>query len=279
MCYFSRPYSTSANAISSVMSDTHVPTASNMVSHVVTWFRPNNIVHQHPAHPQRRSRGRTFSHRHIHIPVSQAPTPQGDFLGNLADSDDAVESPNRFDLLGILPRSNHDAPAIYEDWGMIAELMHHYCAVTCNTLTRREDVRHVWRVIIPTEGYANKYVMNGVLAIAAIHRAYLYPAQKDKYTNASAYHLAAGLKEFRELISSPIDRDNWQPVFCFSSMICMHISTATIRLNADRSPSPLSNMIEIFASVKGFQAVMKPISALSSENTTCSHGEFGLDRG
>lgn len=195
------------------------------------------------------------SHPHS---VSQAPTPQGDFLRTLANSDDAVESPNKFDLLGILPRSNHDAPVIYEDWGMIAELMHHYTAVTCNTITRREDVRHVWRVIIPTEGYANKYVMNGVLAIAAIHRAYLYPAQKDKYTKASAYHLAAGLKEFRELISSPIDRDNWQPVFCFSSMICMHISTATIRLHADRPPSPLSDMIEIFASVKGFQAVMKP---------------------
>ncbi|KAJ5676810.1 uncharacterized protein N7477_002443 [Penicillium maclennaniae] len=100
--------------------------------------------------------------------------------------------------------------------------------------------------------------MNGILAIAAIHRAYLYPAQKDKYTKASAYHLAAGLKEFRELISSPIDRDNWQPVYCFSSMICMHLSSATIRLNADRLPSPLNDMIEMFSSVKGFQAVMKP---------------------
>ncbi|KAJ5147032.1 hypothetical protein N7526_000384 [Penicillium atrosanguineum] len=190
--------------------------------------------------------------------VNHAPIPHGDYLWNLANSGNAVESPNRLDLLGILPRSSQDAPVDYEDWGMVAELMHHYCTVTCNTLTRREDVRHVWRVIIPTEGYANKYVMNGVLAIAAIHRAYLYPSQKDKYTKASAYHLAAGLKEFRELISSPIDRDNWQPVFCFSSMICMHISTATIRLNADRLPTPLSTIIEIFASVKGFQAVMKP---------------------
>ncbi|KAJ6120885.1 hypothetical protein N7523_005165 [Penicillium sp. IBT 18751x] len=195
------------------------------------------------------------SHPH---PVSHAPTPQGDFPVKLAIFEDAVGSPNRLDLLGILPGSNHDAPVTYEDWGMVAELMHHYCAVTCDTLTRREDVRYVWRVIIPTEGYANKYVMNGILAIAAMHRAHLYPAQKDKYTKASAYHLAAGLKEFRELISSPIDRDNWQPVYCFSSMICMHLSSATMRPSADRLPTPLNDMIGMFASVKGFQAVMKP---------------------
>jgi hypothetical protein len=190
--------------------------------------------------------------------VSHAPTPLGDYLWNVMNSDIALDSPNRYDLLDILPRSTHDAPVINEDWAMVAELMHHYCAVTCNTLTLREDIRHVWRVIIPTEGYANQYVMNGVLAIAAIHRAYLYPAQQDKYTKASAYHLAAGLKEFRELISSPIDRNNWQPVFCFSSMLSLHLATATIRLNGDRLSAPLSDMIEIFASVKGFQTILKP---------------------
>jgi hypothetical protein len=193
--------------------------------------------------------------------VSNATTPHGNFPWNLVNSDIAVEFPNRFDLLQILPRSPQgaqDAPALKEDWGMVAELMHHFCTVTCNTIALREDARHVWKVVIPTEGYANKYVMHGILAIAAIHRAYLYPANKDKYTKASAYHLAAGLKDFRELISSPIDPNNWQPVFCFASMISMHLSTATIRLGVDRSPTPLSNMIEIFASVKGFQAIMKP---------------------
>lgn len=191
-------------------------------------------------------------------PVSHAANPHTTFPWDFANSDIAIESPNRFDLLEILPRSPQDAPVLNEDWGLIAELMHHFCTVTCNTLAIREDARHVWRVIIPTEGYANKYVMHGILAIAAIHRAYLYPAQKEKYTKASAYHLAAGLKEFRELISSPIDVNNWQPVFCFSSMISVHLSTAPIRLSTDRWPEPLSNMIEIFANAKGFQAIMKP---------------------
>jgi len=158
--------------------------------------------------------------------VSHAGTPDNSPCG-LANADIA-ESPNRSGLLEILPRSSQDAPTLKEDWSLVAELMHHFCTVTCNTLSLREDARHVWRVVIPTEGYLNKY-------------------------------LAAGLKEdFRELISSPIDPNNWQPVFCFASMISVHLSTAPIRFSVDRWPTPLSNMIEIFASVKGFQEIMKP---------------------
>lgn len=175
-----------------------------------------------------------------------------------ANPDIAVESDNRFDLLHILPQSPQETPVHPEDWGLDLELMHHWCTTTCDTMTLREDARYVWRVIVPTEGFLNKYVMHGLLAIAAIHRAYLYPAQREKYSKTSAYHLAVGLKEFRELISSPIDPNNWQPVFCFSSMITALLCTAPIRFELERWPAPLSNMLEFFTSVKGFQEIMKP---------------------
>lgn len=162
--------------------------------------------------------------------------------------------------MGILPSSSLDSPVQKEDSGLDLELMHFYCTVTSNTLTLREDARHVWRVVMPTEGYSNKYVTHGILAIAAVHRASLYPmsAQKEKYIKASAHHLAAGLKEFRELIASPIDTANWQPVFCFASMISIHLCTVPIRLGVSRWPSPIANTVELFASVKGLQAIMKP---------------------
>lgn len=102
--------------------------------------------------------------------------------------------------------------------------------------------------------------MHGILAIAAVHHAYLFPtaAQKEKYIEASAYHLGAGLKEFRELIASPIDPENWQPVFCFAAMITMYLCTVPVRLGGSRWPNPIVNMIELFASMKGLQAIMKP---------------------
>jgi hypothetical protein len=108
------------------------------------------------------------------------------------------------------------------------------------------------------EGYSNKYLMHGILALAALHRAYLYPTQREKYIKATAYHQAAGLNEFRELIASPIDPSNWQPVFCFSSMIMVYVCASPIRMGEDHWPAPILNMAELFAVVKGMQSIMEP---------------------
>ncbi|KAJ5292020.1 Protein of unknown function DUF3468 [Penicillium angulare] len=127
-------------------------------------------------------------------------------------------------------------------------------------MARREDVRHVWRVIFPLEGYTNKYLMHGILALAALHRAYLLPTpqQKEKYVKIAAYHISTGLVEFRELITSPVDPKNWQPVFCFTSIINVYLLAVAIRSGTGRWPAPISNLIEAFASVKGLQALMGP---------------------
>ncbi|CAG7963041.1 unnamed protein product [Penicillium olsonii] len=165
---------------------------------------------------------------------------------------------NRSDLLHFLTDSPNEIQTLEtDDWASDLELMHHYCTVTCNTLTVREDARHVWRVVLPIEGYSNKYLMHGILALSALHRAHLYPRWRDKYIKATAYHQAAGLKQFRELIASPIDPDNWQPVFCFSSMIMVYVCASPVRIG-ERWPAPILNMAELFSVVKGMQSIMEP---------------------
>ena len=176
----------------------------------------------------------------------------------LTSADIALESEDRWDILAALPNAPGTSEKSTDDWGLDLELMHHYCSVTCNTMSIREDARHVWRVIIPMEGYSNKYLMHGLLAIAALHKAYLYSNQRTKYIKAAAQHLAVGLKEFRELVASPVDPENWQPVFLFASMISVHLSVVPLRLGVDHWPDPIFNMLELFSSIKGFQEIMKP---------------------
>ncbi|KAJ5744476.1 hypothetical protein N7533_009346 [Penicillium manginii] len=182
---------------------------------------------------------------------------KGEFPWGITSTDIALDSENRWDIIGVFPSTPGPSAQHAEDWGLDLELMHHYCSVTCNTMTEREDARHVWRVVFPMEGYSNRYVMHGVLAIAGLHKAYLYPTQKVKYVKAAAHHLAVGLKEFRELVASPVDPENWQPVFCFASMISVHLSVVPIRLGVDHWPDPIYNMVEIFASIRGFQEIMQ----------------------
>lgn len=165
---------------------------------------------------------------------------------------------SRSELLHFLADSPEGISALdTDDWASDLELMHHYCTMTCNTLTIREDARHVWRVVLPMEGYSNKYLLHGILALSALHRAYLYPTKREKYIKATAYHQAVGLKEFRELIASPIDPSNWQPVFCFSSMIMVYVCASPIRIGEDW-PDPILNMAELFSVVQGMQSIMEP---------------------
>ncbi|KAJ5184447.1 hypothetical protein N7491_007688 [Penicillium cf. griseofulvum] len=185
------------------------------------------------------------------------PTTPAGHLAALVDAKPKSES--RSFLLQFLSDSPDENQALNtDDWASDLELMHHYCTVTCNTLTIREDSRHVWRVVLPVEGYANKYLMHGILALAALHRVSLFPTQKEKNIKASAYHQAAGLKEFRELISSPVDPSNWQPVFCFAYMVMVYVCASPIRLGGDRWPAPISNMVELFSVIQGLQTLMEP---------------------
>ncbi|KAF7549473.1 hypothetical protein G7Z17_g6358 [Cylindrodendrum hubeiense] len=55
------------------------------------------------------------------------------------------------------------------------ELMHHFCTVTADAMSVQREMRHVWRVVIPKEGYRHSFVMHGILAIAATHKASLLP--------------------------------------------------------------------------------------------------------
>lgn len=190
--------------------------------------------------------------------MSNMSTASDHFPWGITSADIALDSEDRWDILDVLPRAPGSSAQNTEDWGLDLELMHHYCSVTSNTMSWREDARHVWRVILPMEGYSNKYVMHGLLAIAALHKAYLYSTQKVKYVKAASHHLAVGLKEFRELVASPVDPGNWQPVFCFASMISVHLSTVPVRLGVEHWPDPISNIVDLFASIKGFQEIMKP---------------------
>ncbi|KAJ5917314.1 hypothetical protein N7466_010868 [Penicillium verhagenii] len=205
--------------------------------------------------PQSLPQTRSLTQPHVYPPISNVGTPVS-YHGN------GMQTDQKFDLLGILsetPPVNSISRAP-EDWTLDIELMHHYCTVTCDTLTVREDARYVWRVIMPIEGYASPYVMNGLLAIGALHRAYLATnsQQKERYVKASAYHITTGLQAFREIIALPLNSKNWQPVFCFASMINVHLMGTPIRLGVTRWPAPISNVLDLFGNVKGLQVLMAP---------------------
>ena len=162
-------------------------------------------------------------------------------------------------LLDLLSDTLHDVPTLPKaKWVRDLELMHHFCTVTADTLAMREDMRYTWRVIVPTEGYANEFVMHGILAIAAIHRASLFPSRRSIYLECSDYHQNCGLQTFRTLLSAPMKRENWQGIFSFASMLVIWVFAMPVRSADCRLPNPIANVIELFSVIRGIQAILEP---------------------
>ncbi|KAJ3537232.1 hypothetical protein NM208_g6397 [Fusarium decemcellulare] len=117
------------------------------------------------------------------------------------------------------------------------ELMHHYCTVTANTLSLRRDMAYAWQVAVAREGYNHSYVSDGVLALAAAHKAYLVPNNCEVYLKLCDYHSIVGSEAFRH------DLQN---------------STKSIKQKLD---DPTARLLELASLARGMRTSLSPLVA------------------
>ncbi|TQN71774.1 Sterol uptake control protein 2 [Colletotrichum shisoi] len=153
-------------------------------------------------------------------------------------------------------RAVSQAPTI-ELWGHGLELMHHYSLHTANTMSSKPEMQHVWRVAIPEIGYECPFVMHGILAIAALHKAYLLPPERDTYLDLATSHQTAGLEGFRAVLHK-LDDSNWESVFCFASITSLHVSFHPVRKSTDHDAELLPDITALFVFVRGIRAILEP---------------------
>ncbi|KAM5343769.1 hypothetical protein ACJ41O_012306 [Fusarium nematophilum] len=117
--------------------------------------------------------------------------------------------------------------------------MHHYCTVTADTLSLRQDMAYVWRVAVPREGYKHSFVVHGILAIAAAHKAYLVPS-------------------FRHELQK-ITQDNWTALFSFASVLVLYSFSLPVRSTEGKLSNPIDNLLELVSLVRGIKTTMAPL--------------------
>ncbi|KAI1465554.1 uncharacterized protein F4812DRAFT_439283 [Daldinia caldariorum] len=144
-------------------------------------------------------------------------------------------------------------------WGRDLELMHHYCTATSDTMATQEAARHVWRVLFPQEGYANEYVMHGVLSLAALHKAFLIPDRRDIYLTRSAFHHSMGQQHFTTLLSD-VNVANWRSVFCFATMVIAYVLSMSMQPDdeSEVKTTAILRTLELISVTKGVKAILLP---------------------
>ncbi|RTE79860.1 hypothetical protein BHE90_005631 [Fusarium euwallaceae] len=150
-------------------------------------------------------------------------------------------------------------------WSYDMELMHHYTTTTATTLSIRKDMAHLWQVTIPREGYRNPFVLHGILAMSAVHLAYLRPTNRKMYLQLYNYHSTLGSEQFRSTLEDARP-ENWMGLFSFAALITLHAFTLPLRLNDQKLPDPLLNLFEVATLLRGMETMLSPMLPLISRS-------------
>ncbi|KAH7143427.1 hypothetical protein EDB81DRAFT_934639, partial [Dactylonectria macrodidyma] len=165
--------------------------------------------------------------------------------------------------LDLLASHWQSAPFISETWGRGLELMHHYTSITAKTLALRPSMQHTWHHVVPQIAYRSPFLMHGIIAAAALHKAHLLPISSREYVRLAFYHETAGLEGFRAGLQT-LEYQDWKPYFCFSSIVVLCMSWQPSRIlielplaHADDGES-VPGVLDLLVFIRGIRTVLQP---------------------
>jgi hypothetical protein len=122
-------------------------------------------------------------------------------------------------------------------------------------ISRHDRDSGVWQNMPFHDGMTYPFVLDAVLAVAALHKVYMEPQNSEKYTSACLFYQNQCLRAyFKEL--SNINQDNCHAMFAVSALI----NVLTIAMSRGSSSlvatSPLETLFTTFKLLRGIQVVL-----------------------
>lgn len=132
---------------------------------------------------------------------------------------------------------------------LLRDLMHHY-TTTVYRLGVRENVVHLWRDYIPQQAVKHPFLLHGLLALAALHLAFLRPEESSQRLQICDKHQAIALEKFRSILSSPIDPTLVDALFALAATLSVS-SMARTCTRADTTALDMDTVTELFMLTRG----------------------------
>ena len=118
---------------------------------------------------------------------------------------------------------------------------------------------HRWRDYIPKQALKHSFLMHGILALSALHLAYLHRYEATEYLQLCDKHQTVALKKFRTILSSEIDPDVADALFALASTISVSsMARSCAAAEAMEGPRAVSmdNVTELFFLIRGVRDVI-----------------------
>ncbi|KAI0835137.1 hypothetical protein F5Y06DRAFT_276801 [Hypoxylon sp. FL0890] len=140
-------------------------------------------------------------------------------------------------------------------------LLHHWSTSCAATMSTAPWMSQIWQVAIPKIGFQHPYLMHAILAVSALHIAYLAPANRRDLTIDAATHYHEAIMGFREVIAV-INEQNCDAMFATSVINMFYVFAITGR-DDDVSEPNLTKELEVLDAkwihmVRGCGAILVP---------------------
>ena len=134
-------------------------------------------------------------------------------------------------------------------------LVHHYTTSTHMGISRHDPDSIIWQNMPFYDGMTYPFVLDAILALAALHKAYMEPQNNEKYTSACLFYQGQCLHAYHTQLSD-INQNNCHAMFAVSALI----SVLTIAISRGSSSlvatSPIRTLLTMFKLLRGTQAVL-----------------------
>ncbi|KAK2061273.1 fungal Zn binuclear cluster domain-containing protein [Colletotrichum caudatum] len=149
-----------------------------------------------------------------------------------------------------------------EDWMLSLRLMHHYSTNTRYILPKDACTEELWKTTIPEMACSHKFLMHGLLALAALHYADLHPQERKKWDIISVHHQNLALRFFA-LRLTDLDKDNCEAYFLLATLIFVVSLCSVAHSDSLGRTVSLDDVAQSFMLLHGVKGILdfQPIEA------------------
>jgi Fungal specific transcription factor domain/Fungal Zn(2)-Cys(6) binuclear cluster domain len=137
------------------------------------------------------------------------------------------------------------------------ELMHHYCISSYRTISQDDKFAEPFRNEVPKFAISHPFLMHGILALSALHLAYLNKnsGRASEYDELATGHQTLALALFRKELDN-ITPTNSGAMFVFST-IATTLAFASQQGTRVHSLSPIEDMLQIVNLCRGIAEILE----------------------
>jgi hypothetical protein len=135
------------------------------------------------------------------------------------------------------------------------ELLHHYTTVTYKTLPSgaAADQYELWQIQVVQLGFHHKFLLRGILAVAARHLCYLEPMRQEVLMLRASTHQSIAVRSFHHALNR-VDSSNCVAIFAFS---CIVVALAFARPKNPGGMGLQKEIFDWFHMVRGCNSVLQ----------------------